>query len=182
MQRAHSVSFSPQAQPTSFPLATSELGIRKRVLFTLPQNTQNSQHWVSLYKRTTETRILSRQGPVRTGGADVLLQVDTLLEESVVQEGGDHGFCSLSSVLEEEAGCAQQVPVKSQLPHLLFTVAGGRWFWASHFLFMAKVSSSWNLLPPSRYSTWDIRVELQSSFLWIARVLFYIKVDEGCLP
>lgn len=58
----------------------------------------------------------------------MLLQVDTLLEESVVQEGGDHGFCSLSSVLEEEAGCAQQDPVKSQLPHLLFIVAGGRWF------------------------------------------------------
>lgn len=31
----------PQAQPTSFPLAISELGIKK-VLFTLPQNTQNS--------------------------------------------------------------------------------------------------------------------------------------------
>lgn len=50
------------------------------------------------------------------------------LRGGVVQEGEDEGFSSLSLVLEKEAGCAQQDSVKSQLPHLLFTVAVGRWF------------------------------------------------------
>ena len=56
------------------------------------------------------------------------LSVDNLLEEGVVQEGEDQGVCSLSLMLEEEAGCAQHDPVQSQLPHLLFTVARGKWF------------------------------------------------------
>lgn len=46
----------------------------------------------------------------------------------MVQEGEDQGFSSLSLVLEEKAGCAQQDSVKSQRPCLLFTVARGRWF------------------------------------------------------
>lgn len=33
----------------------------------------------------------------------------------MVQEGEDQGFCSLSLVLEEEAGCAQKDSVKSHL-------------------------------------------------------------------
>lgn len=174
MQRTHSVNYCLRHSRPAF-LWQNQNQALKRVLFTLPQRTQNSKHWVSCIRGQLRLDFSAGRDQweleVHFSELAISLGESRFLQCIIGTQGGDR-MCTVRPSNDT---------AESWLRHLLFTLPGRRWFWSPHFSLWQSSAAheTHSLLLAIAPKT---HVKFQSSLLWIARVPSCTKVDEESFP